>query len=210
MTVLLIIVGVLLLPVLYNFLFPLKPPYLYNYFTPGQTFKSKWEGVQQLIIKQEGNKVFSEVSMKPGSKGPPEHLHEGFDENMMVKKGTLTVKLNGQTRELTAGTRFRFPKGEYHCFSNNSEGDVVIGGETENDFIPVEFAYTLSKFYELFDRPSKLKMVHFIFKMAVFGNLFDSYVKEAPVKTQKIIKSILRPYARVLGYKLYDEKSKPR
>jgi hypothetical protein len=59
------------------------------------------------------------------------------------------------------------------------------------------------------DSSSKLKMVHFLFKISMFGDLFDSYVVDAPVNSQKTIKMILRPYARVFGYKLYDSQSKP-
>ena len=44
----------------------------------------------------------------------------------------------------------------------------------------------------------------------MFGNMFDSYVKAAPVKAQKAIKKVLQPYARLLGYKLYDAKSRPQ
>jgi hypothetical protein len=156
-----------------------------------------------------GNKVYSELTLAPGSAGPPEHLHINFDESATITKGTLTVKLNNEVIEMGAGSRINFPKGQYHTFSNKTNSEVVITCDQDSDYIPVSFAYSLAQFYPLMDSSSKLKMVHFFFKMSMFGDLFDSYVVDAPVNAQKTIKMILRPYARVLGYKLYDNKSKP-
>jgi quercetin dioxygenase-like cupin family protein len=209
MTIALIILTIILLPVLYNMLVPLKPPRLDGYFKPGQTFSSKMEGVTQTIIKQVGDKVYSEVTLAPGSAGPPEHLHISFDESATITKGTLTVKLNNEVTEMGAGSRISFPKGQYHTFSNKTNSEVVITCDKDSDYIPVSFAYVLAQFYPIMDSASKFKMLHLFFKMSMFGEMFDSYVVEAPVNGQKMIKKILKPYARVLGYKLYDSKSKP-
>ena len=209
MTTVLIISTIILLPVLYNMLVPLKSPRLDGYFKSGQTFSSKVEGVTQTIIKQVGDKVYSELTLAPGSAGPPEHLHISFDESATITKGTLTVKLNNEVIEMGAGSRINFQKGQYHTFSNKTKSEVIITCDKDSDYIPVSFAYSLAHFYPLMDSSSKLKMVHFFFKMSLFGDLFDSYVVDAPVNAQKTIKMILRPYARVLGYKLYDSKSKP-
>ena len=209
MTTVLIILTIILLPVLYNMLVPLKPPKLDNYFQPGQTFSSKMEGVTQTIIKQVGDKVYLAVTLAPGSAGPPEHLHINFDEFATITKGTLTVKLNNEVTEMGAGSRISFPKGQYHTFANKSNSEVVITCDKVSDHIPVTFAYVLAQFYPLMDSNSKLKMVHIFFKMSMFGDMFDSYIVDASVNAQKTIKKILKPYARVLGYKLYDSRSKP-
>lgn len=109
MTTVLTILIIILLPVIYNTLVPLKPPRLDGYFKPGQTFSSKMEGVTQTIIKQVGDKVYSEVTLAPGSAGPPEHLHISFDESATITKGTLTVKLNNKVIEMSAGSRISLP-----------------------------------------------------------------------------------------------------
>lgn len=209
MTALVIILCIIVLPVLYNLLFPLKPPSLENYFQVGQTYSSKMEGITQTIIKTDKEKVYSEVTLKPGAVGPPEHLHLGFDESATITKGTITVVVNKKTFELKAGDRITVKRGEYHTFSNKSSETAIITCNQDTDFVPVTFAYALAQFYPIMDSTSKLKMVHFFFKMSVLGELFDSYVADAPVNAQKIIKKILKPYARVLGYKLYDIKSTP-
>lgn len=202
MTAVLIVFAIILLPILYDLLVPLKPPQLDGYFKPGQTFSSEFEGITQTIIKQAGDKVYTEVTLAPGSVGPPEHLHISFDESATVSKGTLTVKVNNKVREMSAGSRISFPKGQYHTFSNNIKSEVVITCEQDKDYLPASFAYCLAKFYPLMDSNSKLKMMHILFKMSMFGDYFDSYVVDAPINAQKTIKRILRPYARVLGYSL--------
>lgn len=155
-----------------------------GYFKPGQTFSSKMEGVSQTIIKQVGDKVYSELTLAPGSSGPPEHMHISFDESATITKGTLTVKLNNEVIEMHAGSRINFPKGQYHAFSNNTSSEVITC-DHERDYVPVNFAYSLAQFYPLLDSFSKLKMLHFFFKMSMFGDLFDSYVVDVPVNAKK-------------------------
>lgn len=210
MTAILIILSIIFLPVLNNLIFPLELPNLDNYFEPGQTFSSKMEGVTQKIIKQVGDKVYSQVTLAPGSAGPPEHLHFGVDESATIIKGTLTVKLNNEITEMSEGSRVCFTKGLYHNFSNKSNSDVIISCDQDIDYIPVSFAYVLAQFYPIMDSFSKFNMLHLLFKMSMFGDMFDSYVVDAPVKVQKMLKKILKPYARILGYSIYDNKSKPK
>jgi hypothetical protein len=52
---LLIISGLLLLPIIYDLLFPVPKPDLRNYFQPGETYTSKAEGVTQIVLRQEGD-----------------------------------------------------------------------------------------------------------------------------------------------------------
>ncbi len=126
MTTVLVILTIIILPVLYNTLVPLKTPRLHDYFKSGQTFSSQMEGVTQTIIKQVGDKVYSELKLAPGAAGPPEHMHMGFDESGTITKGTLTVKLNDEVVEMSAGSRINFPGGQYHTFSNQTNSEVVI------------------------------------------------------------------------------------
>jgi quercetin dioxygenase-like cupin family protein len=209
MTFLLIVLIVLILPVVYDRVYPLQPPYLDNYFVPGQVFSSKMEGLTQKVIRQTGDRVYSEVILAPGSAGPPEHLHLGFNESARVTKGTLTVRLNNESSQVREGNRIYLPKGQYHTFSNPTNDEVILSPEKEDDYLPASFAYALIKFYPILDSTSGVKIVHLLFKASLFGEHFDSYVKEAPLSAQQFLKTVLRPYARVLGYRLYDSRSTP-
>jgi quercetin dioxygenase-like cupin family protein len=209
MTVILIIVGLLLLPVIYNVAFPFKRPYLDNYFTPGQTFISIAEGVTQTVIKQDGNKVYCDLKFEPKAMGPPEHMHLTLDESATVVKGTLTTKVGGQITKLNPGDRIILPKGIYHSMFNETDSEVLVKSEQPEDYLPVELAYSLYQLYPLLDSESgsTLKMIA---KISVLDEMFDTYILGPPPAVFKAIKKIVKPYARLFGVTPYDDKSRPK
>ncbi|CAN5238973.1 hypothetical protein BH23BAC1_BH23BAC1_47370 [soil metagenome] len=207
MTLLLIIFAFLLLPVFYNVLIPFKPPVLDNYFTPGQTFESKGEGIKQTVIRQIGNKVYNELVLGPKALGPPEHIHLSFDESATVNKGTLSVYIDGEVKKVRAGERAKIFKGQEHRFYNETEEEVHISSDKEEDGIPVEFAYCLAQLYPYLKKSNKMS-VQILMKIAVLDDMFDTYPKGGVIAF-KTLKKIIKPYARLLGYTPYDEKSKP-
>src|SRR5687768_15659452 len=113
-------------PVMYNLLFPMKRPNLQNYFTGGQTFTSELEGITQVILRQDGDKVFSELRFEPHAIGPPEHLHVHLDESLTVISGTLTAKVNGKVNTYSTGERVILPRGQYHTMYNETSNVVVL------------------------------------------------------------------------------------
>lgn len=201
MTVTLIILGLVLLPVFYNLLFPFKRPNMENYFSPGQTFISEAEGITQTVIRQDGNKVYCELSFAPHAIGPPEHLHMSFDECATVVKGTLTTQTDGQVTKLNTGDRVVLKKGVYHRMYNDTNETVVIRSEKEEDYIPVEFSYSLAQLYPLMNPNGGLTFKMFL-KICVLDDLFDSIPQGPPPAFFKVIKKIVKPYARLFGVTL--------
>jgi len=200
-----ILLAFLLLPFVYDLLFPLRIPSLVNYFHPGQTFIGKSEGLTQKVIRQEGGRVYCELIVSPGAAGPPEHLHLHFTESGILSKGTLRVKLNDHFIHCKEGDRLLLPANQFHTFCNESETEVVIvPGDNELDYMPVEFMYGLTQVYPFMDSDSKWKGLHLLMKLSLLGDQFDSYIAGPPVPMQKLIRRVLRPYARVLGYTLTD------
>ena len=208
MTATIIIIGVLLLPVIYNILFPFKPPNLNNYFKVGDTYSSKAEGITQTITKIIGNKIYCELKFEPHAVGPPEHLHVNFNETILVVSGTLTAKVGGEIKILHAGERVIFPKGIYHSMSNQSNEEVILRGEMDEDFVPVEFAYSLAQLYPLMSPDRGLTFKMFL-KICVLDELFDSVPVGPPPAFFSIIKKVIKPYARLLGATPYDSRSNP-
>jgi quercetin dioxygenase-like cupin family protein len=208
MTTLLIIIALLLLPVLYDLLFPFRSPVLENYFTPGQTFTSTAEGVTQTVLKQEGDRVYCELKFEPGAAGPPEHMHIGFDESGTVVQGTLSVKNDGKFFKLYAGDRLILNKGLFHTMYNETSEVTIVRCDRPEDFMPVEFSYALAQLYPLFPADGKpsLKMIA---KIAVLGDRFDSLIMGPPLILQKIAGRVIKPYARLFGITPYDAKSHP-
>lgn len=204
MTIALIITGVLLLPYIYNILFPFKRPNLENYFSPGDQFISKAEGVTQTIIKQVGNKVYCELKFEPKAAGPPEHLHNNIDEFATVTKGTLTVKVNGLTSYLNPGDKVELKKGIYHKMQNDSDEEVILRCDNDEEYVPVEFAYSLAQLYPLMKPNGGLSFKMFL-KICVLDDLFDTVPYGPPPAFFNIIKKLVKPYARLLGVTPYDE-----
>jgi quercetin dioxygenase-like cupin family protein len=203
-----IIIGILLIPVVYNQLFPFKRPDMENYFSPGYVFDSKGEGIIQRVIRQEGRKIYMESRFAPGAAGPPEHLHKNTDESATVIKGTLTTKINGKISRLEPGDRLVFKKGIYHRMYNETNEEVILRSEKEEDFIPVEFAYSLAQLYHLVPGNGKLS-VELLAKICVLDEYFDMVPKGPAPALYKLIKKIVKPYARLFGVTPYDSKSRP-
>lgn len=206
---LLIIIGLLLLPYLYNLLFPFKPPMLDHYFSPGQTYISKAEGVTQTVLKQDGNKVYCELRFEPKAAGPTYHLHLNFNESATIMKGTLTTKVDGQINKLHVGDRLIFKKGAYHSMFNELDEEIIVRPEKEEDYVPVEFAYSLAQLYPFMDAEGGLTLKMFM-KICVLDDLFDTVLYGPPPAFFKLVKKVIKPYARLFGATPYDEKSRPQ
>jgi hypothetical protein len=58
-----------------------------------------------------------------GGRVPPMHVHPHQDEHFTVRRGTLTVRMDGASRTFGAGRSFAVPRGTAHAMWNGS-GDV--------------------------------------------------------------------------------------
>lgn len=199
MLILIIALGIIMLPVVYNVFFPLKKPDLSNYFKPGQTYSSKGEGITQTIIRQEDNKVYCELRFAPFAPGPPEHMHEQMPETIQVVQGTLSAKINGEVVQIHEGERVNLPAGVFHKIFNQTDKEVVLRPQLPEDHIPVEFAYSLDQLYPLMT--SKNLTLKMFAKICVLDELFDSIPVGPPPAVFRFIKKAVKPYARLFGVK---------
>jgi quercetin dioxygenase-like cupin family protein len=114
----------------------------------GRAYRSPIDLVQFLVTgEQTGGAYFmAEVTVPPGSGNPP-HSHSREDETFYVKKGTLTVVVDGKTLSASAGETVFLPRGVVHYFQNIGNEEVqalmiaVPGGLEkffEEAFYPVE------------------------------------------------------------------------
>jgi hypothetical protein len=68
----------------------------------------------------------SETRVRPGGAVPVAHRHRQCTERFEVLEGELTVRLEGESRTLTAGEQLTIPAGAAHHYANASEHDVVF------------------------------------------------------------------------------------
>jgi quercetin dioxygenase-like cupin family protein len=73
-----------------------------------------------------GEFLFIEVALPPFGKGPPLHVHDAFEEEFEVVTGTLTITVEKEDKELTAGQKIVAPKGVKHTFNNQHDEPVVF------------------------------------------------------------------------------------
>jgi mannose-6-phosphate isomerase-like protein (cupin superfamily) len=189
-------------------IFPQIKPRYTGYFKPGDELNSKGEGFNQTVVSVSDGWVNTRLVIDPHGDGPPEHLHEGFEEKFTVKQGTLSVLLNGKKVIAKAGESILIPKNTPHKPFNETNETVIVENTANGKSFPEQFGYYLSQFYVFADAHGKnLSVPKILLQMSVYGNEWDSWlVQGPPVAIQKALRFILQPTARFLGYRNNQEK----
>ena len=63
-------------------------------------------------------------SIKPKSRTPMPHYHQGFDETVYGEKGIVIWTVNGKTKNVGPGESLFIPRGAVHMFENKSDQTV--------------------------------------------------------------------------------------
>jgi quercetin dioxygenase-like cupin family protein len=77
--------------------------------TPHETVTPRSDTPESLVL---------EAEWRPGGAAPPPHFHPTQDEVFALHSGRLTVKLDGEERELAAGATLEIPHGTAHAMWN--------------------------------------------------------------------------------------------
>jgi quercetin dioxygenase-like cupin family protein len=194
-----------------SYVFPAAKPDYANYFQPGDKLSSKFEGFDQTVLGVKNGYLHTSLVVAPHAAGPPEHFHENFAETFTVKSGTLSLLVNGEKRILQAGETLTVPPMAKHKPFNATNEPAVVESEDERS-IPVEFGYYLSQLYGFMDQhPNGPSTKQMMLQFAAFGTEADSYIADGPsLGTQKALRVIMAPTARLLGYRNYYEEYKPK
>lgn len=179
---------------------------------PGSKFVSNQEGVEQTILGMVGNLVEVSCRVRPHAPGPPEHLHQTFDETFAVKEGVLSLKVEDQIMRLSAGQRFTVKRGQYHKFWNETDQAVVIEDTTHELSLPLAFALTLAQFYGITnEQPEVASPPKVLLQLSAFGGDFDSFIKDGPPPAAlKVLYFLLSPVAKLAGYEYANPKYFPK
>ena len=209
------IIGVVGLYIIFSiviaeYIFPAVTPDYANYFKPGDKLNSKFEGFDQTVISINGDWMNTRLEVRPGAVGPPEHFHADFEERFTVTKGTLSILVNGEKKTLKAGETLSIPPMTRHKPFNETNETVVVEGDRPN-ILPVNFGYILSQLYGFMDRyPDGPPTLPMVMQLSVYGNDADTWIADGPsLGTQKAMRVIMAPTARLLGYKNYYPEYKP-
>lgn len=188
--------------ILFNHIFPPTPPDLNHYFTQNKLFISKMEALQMEIKKVENGWVYSRAILQAHAAGPPEHYHEHFDETFIVEKGTASFLVNGEKILLQEGESITIPKGVPHKpFNETAEVLILNDVSNQHPSIPATFAYGLTNIYSAIDKIGNPKSPLNLLVLAAQGNEFDTWAVGIPLVAQKMLRWLLGPTARLLGYR---------
>lgn len=67
-----------------------------------------------------------EITIPPGTAGPPQHRHAEHDEGFYVVSGTARFTVGDTSYDAAAGTLVMIPPGAPHTFANPGEEPVVL------------------------------------------------------------------------------------
>jgi mannose-6-phosphate isomerase-like protein (cupin superfamily) len=182
------------------------------YPPPGYEFVSKSEGFRQKVLKRENGLFWLELELEPHAEGPPEHVHTSFAEHFAVAEGTLSILFQGQRRLLRAGETLLVPPGTPHKPFNETGSRVVVRGPMEPEYaMPELFSVFLTQAYGFFDEsPSNNQPPAALLQMSRFAPKYDSWLAGTPIPVQKTLFFLIRPAARLLGYRTHYEKYMPK
>ncbi|MBX7053504.1 MAG: cupin domain-containing protein [Pyrinomonadaceae bacterium] len=194
-----------------DYLIPPEKVQLESYLRSGDKFISRTEGFVQTILANKDGWTHLSLEAQPFAEGPPIHLHENFEETFTVRSGTLSIIVAGEKRTLSAGESFTVPRMTFHKPFNETGETVVVESAEDTRTMPTQFAYILSQIYPIVDKAEgRPGIVAMTMQMSVWGNDMDSYLAEGPpVAIQKAMRILLRPAARLLGYKYHNDEYKP-
>jgi mannose-6-phosphate isomerase-like protein (cupin superfamily) len=182
------------------------------YPPPGYQFFSRTEGFRQTVLKRENRLVWVELELDPHAPGPPEHVHTSFAENFAVAEGTLSILIEGQRRVVRAGETLLVPPGTPHKPFNETSSRVVVRGPLEPEYaLPEQFAVFLTQAYGFFDEsPSNNRLPKALLQMSRFSPKYDVWLASPPVPLQKAVFFLIRPAARLFGYRTHYAQFMPR
>ena len=181
-----------------------------DYFRPGDKLVSRFEGFDQTVLGVKDGWLHTRLEVMPNASGPPEHASVHFTETFTVKKGKLSILINGEKRVLKEGETISISPMTMHKPFNET-GETVIIESDDTKTLPVEFGYHLSQMYGFMDmHPSGPSMPQMLMQLSVYGDDFDSIIAGPPVGIQRAMRTLIAPTARLFGYSSYYEEFKPK
>jgi uncharacterized RmlC-like cupin family protein len=204
-----VIAGYLIIGMIVSrFIFPATAVDLAHYFIPGDRFGSGAEGFYQTVLGVNDGYLHTRLEIMPNAAGPPEHVHEGFEEKFTVKEGSASFLVGGEKKVLGPGESMTIPAMTPHKPFNETDQIAVVESDEDVRSLPIQFGYYLSQMYPIMDKESgDLGM---LLQLSAFGNGMDSWLAGGPpIAIQKAIRVALEPTARLLGYKSYYPEHRP-
>ena len=163
------------------------------------------------MLKREDGLFWVTLELEPHAPGPPAHIHTSFAEYFVVAEGTLSVMFQGQKRVVRASETLLVPPGIPHRTFNETGSPVIVRAPLEPEYaMPERFSVFLKQAYGFFDEsPANHRPPKALLQMSRFGPEYDVWLASAPIPAQQALYFLIRPAARLLGYRTHYEKYLP-
>ncbi len=140
-----------------------------------------------------------EVSVPTDMIAPPQHLHLRQEERMEVLEGEMTMRIEGQQHVLRPGESYAVKPGVAHTWENSGPGPLRFRAQLSP-------AGNTQSFFETFcglaaEGRSDKKGQPPLLQVAASFPLWDMYLDGPPILAQRVLMAVLRPIARLRGYR---------
>jgi quercetin dioxygenase-like cupin family protein len=168
---------------------------------PGQILTNKVTGekLKYLQTAEETNGKLTRFELWVSPKGniPVRHIHPVQTEKVEIIDGELKVECDGVVKYLKAGENFTIDKGKPHQWWNESdvrEVHAIFTIEPANKFQVMQ-----EQIFGICNAKGKLSFL----QIMVMAKEYDMVIAGPPILIQKIMRAVLSPIGRLLGYKKY-------
>jgi len=169
--------------------------------TAGQIITNKVTGekLKYLQTAEETNGRLTQFDLWVSPKGnvPVRHIHPAQSETVEVISGIFKVECNGDIKYLKPGEKFTIDKGKPHQWWNESDSEevhIIFTIEPSNKFEEMQ-----NQIFGICNKKGKLSFL----QIMVMAKEYDMIIAGPPVFVQKIMRAVLSPIGRLLGYKKY-------
>lgn len=170
------------------------------------------ENIEVLDIGKDGTGEFlrGRLTVRPGGCGPPRHVHPRIEETFSVESGRLSVWLDGEREELTAGESAHIPPGTPHTFENRSDQLVVFEGVSRPGSRLIHVLATLfglARDGKVGDDGAPAFLQAMVFAREMRDVL---HMASPPYPVQRALWAVFAPLGRLAGYRAtYDRYLRP-
>ena len=136
------------------------------------------------------------------SKEPASHYHPYQDEFFTIISGEMTIRLDGEERHtLQAGDTFEIPRNQIHAMWNAASQKAVVNWQVRPALNTEQLLETIMGLAT--DGKCNKKGMPGILQVALTSGQFNKELRllSPPLLIQKIVFSVLRPFALMAGYK---------
>ena len=169
--------------------------------TAGQILTNKVTGEKlkylQTAEETEGKLTKFELWVSPKGHIPVRHIHPSQSETIEIISGVLKVECDGDVKYMNPGEKFTIDKGKPHQWwneSNSQEVHAIFTVAPANNFQVMQ-----EQIFGICNAKGQLSFL----QIMVMAKEYDMVIAGPPIFIQKIMRAVLSPIGRVLGFKKY-------